>query len=99
MPWDRSAPTSAVYRTPAHRKARAALLKAWTPGDPCCLCGHPMWGPPSSIHADHDPRSPDQYRGLAHGTIPCQDCGQRCNVADGARRGRARQTTPTRWTL
>ena len=78
---------NAVYRTREHRAARAAMLKAYQPGDPCCLCGHPMWPPTSGLHADHDPAG--GYRGLSHGL---------CNVRDGARRGRARQDTSTlRW--
>lgn len=91
--------TAAIYRTRDHKRARAQLLATYTPGDPCCICGHPMWPPTSNLHADHDPDDHTRYRGLAHGTTPCQDCGQRCNVQDGARRGRARQNTPTRWPL
>lgn len=85
------APPAAKYRTKEHRQARATLLAAYTPGDPCCICGHPMWPPTSNLHADHTPDGLN-YRGLAHGTTPCQDCGHRCNVRDGAKRARARQT-------
>ena len=95
MPWDRSAGTNPIYRTAAHRLARAALLKAYTPGDPCCLCGHPMWplpdGRTSNLHADHLPGT-SQYRGLAHGNA-CETCGKSCNQTDGAVRARARQET------
>lgn len=90
MPWSRSAGAAPVYRTAQHRKARAALLDAFQPGDPCCLCGHPMYPPTRYLHADHDPTT-GGYRGLAHA---------RCNVRDGARRGRARQnarTTQLQW--
>ena len=103
MPWDqRRPPSSRIYNTPGHKRARAALLKAYQPGDPCCLCGHPMWplpsGKTSNLHADHEPGT-DQYRGLAHGS-PCPTCGRRCNQRDGAVRGRARQEeTPARWAL
>lgn len=97
MPWTPRTGAAPVYRTSAHRKARAALLAAFTPGDPCCLCGHAMWpagdGSTRHLHADHVPGTTDQYRGLAHGTRPCPTCGKKCNVHDGARRGRARQTT------
>lgn len=98
MPFSRRSGSAPIYATPAHRKARAALLKAYQPGDPCCLCGHPMWPPTRLLHADHIPGT-DQYRGLAHGGR-CQTCGKRCNQSDGARRGRARQDTATvsrRW--
>ncbi len=83
-----------------HRKARNQLLKRYRPGDPCCLCGHPMWpkadGSTSHLHADHEPDT-DRYRGLAHGE-PCQDCGRRCNQRDGAKRGRSRQdVTRLQW--
>jgi hypothetical protein len=102
MPWSttRTPGTQAKYETAAHRKARADLLSKYRPGDPCCLCGHPMWPPTSGLHADHLPGT-DEYRGLAHGTAPCQDCGQRCNVKDGARRGNARSNGQgrRRWVL
>jgi hypothetical protein len=47
--------SSPTYRSATHKKARAAMLAAYRPGDPCCLCGHPMWPPTSTLHADHDP--------------------------------------------
>ena len=92
MSWQRSRPagkgTAAKYRSREHAQARAALLAAFTPGDPCCLCGRPMWGPTSALHADHTPDGTG-YRGLAHAA---------CNRRDGARRGRARQTSSRlRW--
>lgn len=98
MPWSSSRPgTAAIYRTAAHRDARAALVAAFRPGDPCCLCGHPMHGPTRNLDADHLPGT-DQYRGLAHGAARCTVCGKRCNRSDGARRGRARQTASRlRW--
>jgi hypothetical protein len=78
--------TARGYGT-AHMKARGELLARFTPGDPCCLCHRPMWTA-KGLHADHIPGT-DQYRGLAH---------PRCNIRDGARRGRARQTaTRLRW--
>jgi hypothetical protein len=91
-----------VYRTREHRAARQRLIAAFTPGDPCCLCGHPMWPPTRNLHADHDPAT-GGYRGLAHGS-PCQTCGRSCNQLDGARRGRAKQgarrsTPKRRWAL
>jgi hypothetical protein len=97
MPWDRSAPADPKYKTREHREARAALLTIYQPGDPCCLCGHPMWPPTRNLHADHVPGT-DEYRGLAHGSVPCETCGVKCNVVDGSRRGRARQdTTQLQW--
>lgn len=101
MPWKTSRPagssTQAIYRTPEHRAARAALLAQHCDGAPCCLCGHPMYGPTKNFDADHLPGT-DTYRGLAHGLRPCQVCGKRCNRSDGAKRGRARQTASAlRW--
>lgn len=101
MGWDGSrGPTNPKYRDPAHVKARAELVEAYRPGDPCARCGHPMWPPTSALHADHDDNDPTgrTYLGLSHGSEPCQDCGVRCNVVAGAQRGRARQGA-TSWTL
>lgn len=95
MPFNTRGKSLPIYATPEHRKARAALIKAYRPGDPCCLCGHPMWpnpdGSTSNLHADHTPGT-NTYRGLAHGA-PCPTCKKRCNQSDGAKRGRARQNT------
>jgi len=84
------------------------MIAAFNNGDPCCICNHPLLlpedGSTSSLHADHDPTDPTghTYRGLAHG-YPCQVCGTRCNVTDGAKRGRAKQAAhteaDTRWIL
>jgi hypothetical protein len=89
MPWSASRPgSSPIYRTAEHRKARAALLAVFALGDPCCLCGRPMYGPTKNLHADHWPGT-DQYRGLAH---------EVCNRSDGSRRARARQgASRLRW--
>lgn len=35
-----------------HKRARAALLQAWTPGDPCARCGEPMQAG-QRLHAEH----------------------------------------------
>lgn len=103
MPFAKRNGQRPIYRTAAHKAARAALLAAFQPGDPCCLCGHPMWpgpgGDTSRLHADHIPGT-TRYRGLAHG-YPCPHCdGRRCNQSDGARRGRRAQdtrSTKRRW--
>jgi hypothetical protein len=103
MAWAKRSGSAAIYRTTTHKQARTKALAAYQPGDPCALCHHPMWpdtdGSTAHLHLDHDPLDTTRYRGLTHGSTPCQDCGQRCNVADGARRGRARKDRPTRWTL
>lgn len=91
MSWRSSRPRpSRSYNTPEHKAARAALLARFRPGDPCCLCGRPMWPPTRDLDADHRPGS-TEYRGLAHGA---------CNRSDGARRARAKQSqgvTTLRW--
>lgn len=95
MAFARRKGAAAIYRSRKYLADRAALVAAFQPGDPCCLCGHPMWplpdGRTSNLHADHIPGT-SQYRGLAHGAR-CPTCGRRCNQSDGARRGRARQDT------
>lgn len=90
MPWARNQGTAPLYRTTKYRNDRANLIAAFTPGDPCCLCGHPMWTT-RYVEAQHNPGT-DTLLGLAHGTRNhCTVCGKRCNQVDGARRGRARQ--------
>lgn len=94
MPWDRSQGTDSLYRSRAYLKARAALVAAFQPGDPCCLCGHSI-ATVRYVEAQHIPGT-EQLQGLAHGTRnPCPTCGKRCNQVDGAKRGRARQNTTT----
>lgn len=100
MSWARSRPGNGVaakYRDPHHTAARKALLAAFTPGDPCCLCGHPMWHT-KYLEADHLPGT-NTYRGLAHGARHrCGVCGKRCNQSDAGKRARARQdATPLHW--
>lgn len=77
---------SEIHGSPLHVRTRKTLLATWKPGDPCCLCGQPMWGPTSQIHADHLPGT-TQYRGLAHA---------HCNRRDGARRGAQRKNAGIR---
>lgn len=48
-----------------HKQARAKLIKAWHPGDPCAHCGKPMAGPASSLDLAHT-ADRTGYRGLAH---------------------------------
>lgn len=101
MSWAKSRPgggkVNPKYRDPAHTKARNALIAAFTPGDPCCLCGHPMWHA-RYLEADHLPGT-DTYRGLAHGVRHrCTTCGKRCNQSDASKRARARQSASRlRW--
>jgi hypothetical protein len=99
MPFAKRNGAAAIYRDPAYIKARAALVAAFQPGDPCCLCGHPIWTA-RYVEAQHQPGTTNLV-GLAHGTRnACPTCGQRCNQVDGAKRGRARQdkrSTNLRW--
>lgn len=89
MPF-RKRPTNPLYRTKQYARDRAALIAAFTPGQPCCLCGHPLQSA-RYAEAQHIPGT-DRLQGLAHGTHQqCSTCKQRCNQVDGARRGRARQ--------
>lgn len=92
MPWSSSRPRSDTRGYgPDHVKARAAYmaeLQAAGVGV-CCIGGEPIYpSMGSSLHLDHTPDR-QGYRGLA--------CA-RHNRQDGARRGRARQTSShLRW--
>lgn len=70
-----------------HKAARAAWLAALDSAGVgvCCIGGEPIY-PGQRLHLDHLPDR-SGYRGLA--------CA-RHNLVDGARRGRARQTTTAR---
>lgn len=73
--------TDAKYKTKEHRDERAKWkVLVELGGANCCLCGYPI-APGGAFHLDHTPDGTG-YRGAAH---------PRCNVVDGARRGRARQ--------
>jgi len=99
VPWAKRQGTDPLYRSPTYLKARAALIAAFQPGDPCCLCGHAILTT-RYVEAQHIPGT-ETLQGLAHGTRNrCPSCGKRCNQVDGAKRGRARQdtrTTQLRW--
>lgn len=99
MPWAKRKGTAALYTDPAYLKARRELVKAFKPGQPCCLCGHPITTA-RYVEAQHIPGT-KRLQGLCHGTNNrCPTCGRRCNQVDGAKRGRARQnkrTTQLRW--
>lgn len=71
----------------AHLRARANFLAQLerTGVDTCCICGRTIT-PGMKLHLDHT-ADRQSYRGLAHAS---------CNVRDGARRGRARQTVTAR---
>ncbi|GAB3075415.1 hypothetical protein GCM10027053_46410 [Intrasporangium mesophilum] len=88
MSWNQYPSSKAIYRRTSHKLARARAVKAFRPGDPCALCGRPMWparnGSLSHLHLDHDPSDPtrQRYRGLVHA---------KCNASDAGRRARAKQ--------
>jgi hypothetical protein len=66
----------------AHMTARREALARFVEGQHCHLCGKPMYRT-QPLHLDHTP-SRNGYRGLAHA---------QCNRVDGAKRGRAKQST------
>jgi len=72
----------------AHKRARAALLATFRPGQLCSRCSHPM-EPGDQIDADHNDNGPG-YRGLSHHS-PCRTCGRRCNQSAGGRKAALRQ--------
>lgn len=85
MPWSRSKESSSARGYGAdHRKARAAYLaQLQRDGVGVCCIGGELIYPGQALHLDHTPDR-QSYRGLA--------CA-RHNKQDGARRGRARQTS------
>jgi hypothetical protein len=64
----------------AHQRTRAAALRAWSPGEVCPRCGHPVDPGLDELHLDHD--EDGGYLGLSHGS-PCRTCGRRCNLQHG----------------
>lgn len=63
-----------------HEKLRRALLAAFTPGQPCARCGHPIHHTDDADLGHSDDRA--TYLGLEH---------TKCNRAAGGRHGRKRQ--------
>lgn len=101
MAWSRSNGTDPKYRTPQHRRYREALV-AQLKRDGFLTCTakvcvfptreitNPNGRARDGLHAGHNDAG-TQYDGPQHNA---------CNVKDGARRGRARQSTETvrrRW--
>lgn len=90
MPWSRNRPPADQRGYgKEHRAARVAALEqlARAGVGVCCIGGEPIY-PGQALHLDHTPDRTG-YRGLA--------CA-RHNRSDGAKRGRARQTSsPLRW--
>lgn len=98
MPWSTTRPrgktVAAKYRTAEHR-AQVASYKAQLARDGHLVCAQPVCLHPTRLilpgmhwAAGHD-ETGTRYIGPVH---------RRCNSVDGARRGRARQTsTALRW--
>lgn len=77
--------TQAGYGAP-HQKAKAHYLDRLRDGDPCCLCGRPMYrAQAKTLHLDHttDRRS---YRGLAHA-----QCNLKAGASLGGQRAKAKR--------
>jgi hypothetical protein len=74
--------TARGYGTP-HQKLRKQLIAAFTPGQPCARCGQPIWNPAEADLGHTDDKM--AYTGLEH---------QRCNRADGPRRGNKLRRRP-----
>jgi hypothetical protein len=90
MPWSKNQPPRRVYRTAKYRRDRAALIAAFRPGQPCCLCGHPI-ETLSYVEAQHIPGT-DTLLGLCHGTRNrCGVCRRPCNQTDAAIRSNQRR--------
>lgn len=88
MSWNsnrgRSTSTAARGYGTAHRRERQRRLPLYSSADPCGACGRPL-GPDRRLW--HLPHSDDRTHYL-----PGFWCAP-CNLTDGARRGRARQTS------
>ena len=86
--------TQRGYGNP-HQRERARRLALWKPGDPCARCGQPIWyrwqwrngQRVTAIHLGHT-ADRTGYTGLEH---------ERCNEADGARRGNRQRGTVIAW--
>lgn len=101
MGWDSSrGPTKAKYRSREHKAYRAELVRQLErdgylicTAKVCVLPSREITNP-NGLHRDglQVGHADDgvTYDGPQHAA---------CNVKDGARRGRARQITPTRWKL
>ena len=96
MPWDRTTPTKAKYRSKAHRLERARLVRQMERAG-YLVCAQPMCVMPTRIihagegwHLGHDD-SGTEYIGPTHA---------RCNLVDAAVRsnGRPASVAP-RWNL
>lgn len=97
--FDRSGPsnTRAGQRYDAkHTRARRDWARAHKPTNPCNRCSHPLGPMGPHLHLDHTDDGTG-YLGFSHGSTPCPDCGERCNLLAGAREGnrRSRTTEPT----
>ena len=103
MPWDRNRPGTddAKYRTPEHRKYRAALV-ATLKRDGALTCTARDCVMPTRATTNPDGSQPDG-RNAGHnddGTAYDGPQHRACNLKDGATRARARQGEPLRrWVL
>jgi len=93
--WDRSQPTDPKYRSKAHRDERARWVReikragSVQCAQPECVMGERTIYDGQPWHLGHDDT----------GTRYIGPCHPRCNVKDGAVRGRQRQVTPSRWAI
>ena len=100
MAFNRNTPVDPKYRTRQHREYRANLVRqlkrdghltctAKTCVFPTRDITNPNGRARDGLHAGHNDDG-TRYDGPQHAA---------CNVKDGARRGRAKQDTPTRWVI
>lgn len=99
MTWDRSQGTNPKYRSREHARRRAELVRQLE-RDGHLVCTAATCVMPTRILTNANGREPDGLH-LGHDDTGTRYVGPQhnaCNVRDGARRGRARQTeTPLRW--
>lgn len=73
-----------------HSQARKKAAARHQPSDPCARCHHALGPIGPHLHYDHN-GARTGYLGFSHGSRPCPECGQRCNITAGAREGNRRQ--------
>lgn len=95
MPWDRSTPTDPKYRSKEHRDERAKWQRQLE-RDGYLICMQPV-----CVMTTRTIRVGDRWH-LGHDDLGVHYIGPThplCNVKDGARRARAKQSAPKRWAL
>lgn len=76
-----------------HQATKRRLLRAWTPGQPCAICGKPTFKK-GRLQLAHREGSDTEYLGLAHDTCNLGAAGQ---LTDYHGRSKPRDPDPRPW--